>query len=84
MLGFTVMPEWWESYYGGAPYTGGNELLWEDLEAGLIKEGSRAGIDERFVRPGLSQSIPVDANGNLLSPTAIMAATFNPGRTASA
>ena len=68
MLGFTTMPSWWEFAYGPAPYTSGNEVLWKDLEAGHIMFGERAGIDTRFARPGLSNIIPVDANGELLSP----------------
>ena len=66
MLGFTVKPSWWESYYGPAPYTSGNLNLWEDLEAGLIRQGPRAGVDLTYVRPGLSQIIPVDENGNII------------------
>ena len=77
MLGFAIKPSWWENYYGPAPYTGGNKLLWDDLEAGRIVEGERAGIDEYYARPGLSQVIPVDENGNLLSPAQILTKAFN-------
>ena len=58
MLGFTIMPEWWESYYGPAPYTSGNKILWDDLEEGRIRQGSRQGIDAKYARPGLSTIIP--------------------------
>lgn len=64
MLGISVKPDWWESYYGPAPYTSGNKNLWDDLEAGRIAQGPTAGIDQRFARPGLSSIIPVDENGN--------------------
>jgi hypothetical protein len=84
MLGFSTMPSWWVEEYGPAPYTGGNKLLWDDLEAGLIKQGTRAGIDKNFARPGLSAVIPVDANGFLLSPAAIMTASFNSTKAATA
>ena len=84
MLGFSTMPSWWVEEYGPAPYTGGNKLLWDDLELGLIKYGERAGIDTVFARPGLSAVIPVDANGLLLSPAAIMTASFNSTRAATA
>ena len=84
MLGFSTMPSWWVEEYGPAPYTGGNKLLWDDLELGLIKYGERAGIDAVFARPGLSAVIPVDANGYLLSPAAIMTASFNSIRAATA
>ena len=72
MLGFTAMPDWWMDFYGPAPYTGGNKLLWDDLEAGRIRDGIRAGIDTQFARPGLSRIIPVDDNGILLSPVAVL------------
>ena len=82
MLGFAVKPTWWEEEYGPAPYTGGNKLLWDDLEAGLIKGGTRAGIDTNFARPGLSTVIPVDKHGFLINPAAIMTASFNSIRAA--
>ena len=78
MLGFSVKPDWWEDYYGPAPYTGGNKLLWDDLEAGRIRYGDRAGINLNYARPGLSKIIPVDQNGFLLSPAAILAIATNP------
>ncbi len=68
MLGFSQQPLWWEAEYGVAPYTSNNLLLWEDLEAGLIREGDRAGYDLRYARPGLSTYLPVDGNGKLVSP----------------
>ena len=84
MLGFATKPTWWEEEYGPAPYTGGNKLLWDDLEAGRIRQGLLAGIDTNFARPGLSTVIPVDVNGLLLSPAAIMTASFNSTRAATA
>ena len=95
MLGFATMPDWWESYYGPAPYTGGNKLLWDDLEAGRIRQGIRSNgldengnwipsIDTHFTRPGLSTLIPVDDNGFLLSPAAILASSYHADRAASA
>ena len=69
MLGFTVKPSWWETEYGSLPYTRNNFVLWEDLEKGIIKEpGKPARVDNRYKRPGLTNHIPVDENGNLLSP----------------
>jgi hypothetical protein len=68
MLGFTEQPDWWVTQYGPAPYTSGNTVLWDDLEAGIIREGVRAGVDTRFARPGLKNIIPVDDSGTLLSP----------------
>lgn len=68
MLGFSEEPNWWQTTYGPAPYTAGNQILWNDLEAGRIAAGPDAGIDSRFARPGLSNYIPVDENGNLKPP----------------
>ena len=68
MLGFSEKPTWWEGIYGAAPYTNGNLILWEDLENGIIRQGDRAGIHDRYKRPGLTGHIPVDVAGNLVSP----------------
>lgn len=68
MLGFITEPTWWENTYGPAPYTSGNQVLWNDLEAGIIANGERKGTDIRFARPGLSKIIPVSESGELLSP----------------
>lgn len=84
MLGFTTKPTWWEGFYGPAPYTGGNQLLWDDLEAGYIRYGDRQGIDLAYARPGLSDIIPVDANGNILPPAQVLCKTFNSKRSAEA
>jgi len=71
MLGFGFEPAWWKTRYGSAPYTRGNFTLWEDLEAGYVWNNGNAYTDARFVRPGLTQVIPVDSAGNLLPPTDI-------------
>lgn len=68
MLGFSEEPTWWTDVYGPAPYTSNNLILWEDLEAGYIRQGTRAGRWDRYKRPGLLTHIPVDGDGNLLSP----------------
>ena len=70
MLGFTIKPSWWEEQYGPAPYTRNNSLLWEDLEAGIIREpGTGFKINKQYARPGLRTFIPVDISGNLLGPS---------------
>ena len=71
MLGFGSKPSWWEDRYGPAPYTQGNAVLWDDLEAGYIWNNGNPYTDTRFARPGLSNFIPVNNEGNLLSPTEI-------------
>ena len=68
MLGFSQKPTWWDNVYGAAPYTRGNKKLWEDLTAGRIAQGPRAGIATAFVRPRLLKCIPVDDQGDLLAP----------------
>jgi len=77
MLGFTEEPAWWQDQYGPAPYTSGNTVLWDDIEAGIIRHGTRAGIHTAFARPGLSKIIPVDAAGELRAPLSHIAAQFS-------
>ena len=80
MLGFSEKPDYWEDRYGPAPYTGGNFVLWSDLEAGYIHSGARAGIDLRYSRPGLTSIIPVDDSGNLRSPAEFLVTNFDSAR----
>jgi hypothetical protein len=80
MLGFSEKPDYWNDRYGPAPYTGGNGLLWSDLSMGYIHAGNRAGFDARYQRPNLSQYVPVDENGNLISPEKILVADFDSGK----
>ena len=68
MLGFSEEPTWWQTVYGSAPYTSGNLILWEDLANGFIRQGSRAGRYDRYKRPTLLRHIPVNGDGQLLSP----------------
>ena len=76
MLGFSERPDWWVDTYGPAPYTSGNKILWDDLEAGRIASGARAGIDSNFVRPGLSAVIPVNVNGELQPPLGLLTTKY--------
>jgi hypothetical protein len=77
MLGFSEKPSYWEDRYGPAPYTGGNIVLWSDLESGYIHAGTRAGVDLRYSRPGLTSIIPVDENGNLRNPAEFLVTDFD-------
>lgn len=77
MLGFSEQPDWWETRYGPAPYTGGNLVLWEELSRGYIHAGPRAGTDSRFARPVLTSFIPVDEYGQLRSPEQFLVSGFN-------
>ena len=76
MLGFSEQPDWWVATYGPAPYTSGNKILWDDLEAGRIVAGPRAGVDNNFVRPGLSAVIPVNVNGELQPPLGLLTTKY--------
>jgi hypothetical protein len=77
MLGITEQPSWWELTYGPAPYTSGNTVLWDDLELGLVNDPIAPYIKPEFARPGLSQVIPVDSEGSLLSPFNSVVGTYN-------
>jgi len=80
MQGFSIKPSWWESEYGTAPYTAGNLLLWEDIRDGIIRQGDRQNLKgiARYARPTILSHLPVDAEGNLLSPlTSSLAANFS-------
>lgn len=76
MLGFSERPDWWVATYGPAPYTSGNKILWDDLEAGRIVAGPSAGIDSNFARPGLSAIIPVNVNGELQPPLGLLTTKY--------
>lgn len=77
MLGFSEQPDWWETRYGPAPYTGGNQVLWEEMSRGYIHAGPRAGTDSRFARTALLNFIPVDEFGQLRSPDQFLVRGFN-------
>jgi hypothetical protein len=68
MLGFSVKPTWWNTVYGPGPYTSDNLVLWDDLEAGRVADPAGAYVLPAYVRPGLTTVIPVDSEGNLVSP----------------
>jgi hypothetical protein len=65
MLGFTEKPSWWSKHYGYAPYTNENALLWNDIEAGYIRDGIHIGYYEYLKRPNIKSIIPVDNQGNI-------------------
>ena len=66
MLGYTEKPSWWEDRYGPAPYTSGNDILWNDLEEGY--DFAKDANNPVYARPGLSAIIPVDEYGDLKNP----------------
>ena len=61
MLGHSEKPSTWDDTYGSAPYTSGNDILWNDI----------ASATGRYGKPGIANYIPVDASGNLLDPIAV-------------
>ena len=81
MIGFTVMPTWWPTTYGPAPYTKDNLVLWGDLQNGIVREPKKKiKILKNYKRPGLLSHIPVDESGNLTSPNdSGYAQNFNTG-----
>ena len=69
MLGFSIKPKWWDQTYGPAPYTSNNLILWEDLEAGIVREPNKPiRILTKYTRPDLTKFIPVDTRGRLKDP----------------
>jgi hypothetical protein len=68
MLGFSEEPTWWTGVYGPAPYTSGNLVLWDDLAAGKVADPAGTYYRPKYARPGLTQILPVDSEGILLSP----------------
>ena len=78
MLGFSEEPNWWSTRYGPAPYTSDNLILWGDLEAGLVADPAAPYVRPNYVRPGLTSVIPVDSQGQLISPLENMVGVYNP------
>lgn len=77
MLGFTRKPVWWTEQYG-TDFGSSNTQLWQDLEEGIIRKGSRANVENDayktnnpYRRIGLRFELPVDASGNRLPPANI-------------
>ncbi len=69
MLGFSEEPSWWQSVYGPAPYTSNNLILWDDLANGIIrKPGTPPTQNKKYVRQYLQGHLPVNENGELISP----------------
>jgi hypothetical protein len=69
MVGFSEEPAWWATRYGPGPYTSGNTVLWDDLEAGIVADPSGPYILPEYMRPGLSKIIPASSEGYLLPPS---------------
>jgi hypothetical protein len=69
MLDFSEEPTWWKEQYGPAPYTSDNLVMWQDLSDGVIRQPGVPVIrSENLARPFLIDHIPVDEQGNIISP----------------
>jgi len=69
MLGYGIQPTWWENVYGPAPYTSNNLILWTDLQNGVIREPGKTVLrNKKYIRHNLLNHIPVNENGQLVSP----------------
>jgi hypothetical protein len=78
MLGFSEQPVWWTDRYGPTPYTSDNLVLWDDLEAGLVADPVAPYVIPKYRRPGLTQVIPVNSQGELVSPLYSVVGAYNP------
>ena len=78
MVGFTEEPDWWVLRYGPAPYTSGNTVLWDDLEAGIVGDPVGPYILPEYIRIGLSKIIPAGTEGELLPPTSCIVGLNDP------
>ncbi len=77
MLGFSIRPSWWNDVYGPGPYTSENMVLWDDLEAGIVADPLGSYVLPAYIRPNLTQVIPVDNEGNLVSPFECVVGNYN-------
>jgi hypothetical protein len=78
MVGFSEEPDWWVLRYGPAPYTSGNTVLWDDLEAGIVGDPAGPYVLPEYARPGLSKVIPSGTEGELLPPNECVMGGNNP------
>lgn len=77
MLAFFEKPTWWDTTYG-TDYGSNNTAMWDDLEQGIIRSGTRENLtadayltNNPYRREGLHLVLPVDANGDLKTPKEI-------------
>ena len=68
ILGFKIKPDWFDTVYGPAPYTGNNLVLWRDIEQGKIADPINVRYDTTRARPGILGFIPADEEGKLKNP----------------
>jgi len=69
MLGFSIMPAWWEEQYGPAPYTSDNLVMWQDISEGVVRDPNAPIFrNTKYLRPFLLGCIPVTSDGLLRTP----------------
>jgi hypothetical protein len=76
MLGLSIKPSWWDSYYGPAPYTSDNIFMWTEISLGYIYNDGNPYINPQRVRPDLLSILPVDETGSLRSPFEILLSSY--------
>ena len=77
MIGYRDMPSWWTSRYGAAPFTSDNLVLWDDLAQGIDWNNGNPIVLPQYVRTGLQNVLPVDSDGNLVSPFVSIVGNYN-------
>ena len=77
MLGFSEEPTWWQDYYGPAPYTSGNTVLWQDLSQGLVRDPNGEYVLPQYIRPNLLEVIPSDTEGALIPPIDVVVGNYD-------
>ena len=77
MLGLVNQPTWWIERYGSAPYTSDNTYMWEEISRGFVWNNGDSYINPEKIRPGLLEILPVDTQGNLISPLSSVVANYN-------
>lgn len=77
MLGLVNRPDWWTARYGAAPYTSDNTYMWSEISRGFVWNNGDSYINPERIRPDLLQILPVDTQGNLVSPLNNVVANYN-------
>ena len=69
MFGWSEKPSWWETRYGVAPYTSGNEVLWNDVENGnRYTSVTEYTVDPKYARVNIFSMMPVNEHGEIKPP----------------
>lgn len=85
MLGFSVKPYWWDRNYNWTQTSARAQLI-DDIEKGIIREGSRANLldlsytdqENIYRHEGFSSYVPVDTTGKVINPFTLGLVDRNP------